>query len=287
MRALENDTLDELGFSSGALFDNRLVMTAAPYSNYENGIVHRGLVILDFYPLGGMASHVSAPVWDGEWSGLRILQVLGAVINGIERCFILSLGEDDALDLWEITRSSNYDNDGVDRLITWQIEGASYNWPDAGWGLKQLEFGDIWYDQLSDDVTFSLYHRPDQEPEYQSWHSWSSCAESQSCELVVDPGTGCAPSPPNLQPQYRVRHRFPVPPNDCDDITGKPYRRGYEFQPKLVIRGPCRLKKFRLWASNVPEEPVGGCLDDSVCKTLDVCLPDVLDYSITDAPPRT
>jgi hypothetical protein len=282
-RALENDTRDFLGWSSGALFDNRRIQTIAPYSDYDNGILHRGLVVLDFYPLGGMASHVSAPVWDGEWSGLPILQVLGAVINGQERCFIIALGAGEDIQLWEISRDSNYDNDGAtDRHISWQIEGASYNWPDAGWGLKQLEFGDTWYDQLQDEVTFSLYFRPDQEPCWQEWHSWSSCAVNKTCENPVDPDTGCASAPPNLQPQYRVRHKFPQLVNVCNPITGKPYRRGYEFQPRLAIQGPCRIKKFRLWASDVPEEPVGGCLDDSVCKTLDCCLPDPLSYMIED-----
>lgn len=287
-RALENDPCDLLAWSSGALFDNRLLMTAAPYSDYDNGTLHRGLVVMDFYPLGGLASHVSAPVWDGEWSGLHILQVLSGIIKGQERAFILALGAGDDLQLWEITRDALFDHDGaVERLITWQLEGASYNWPDGGWGLKQLEFGDVWYDQIAGEVTFSLYYRPDQEPSWQPWHSWVSCAVGQTCTNPANSDTGCAPAPPTLQPQYRIRHRFPTLGNTCNPITNTPYRRGFEFQPRLVIQGPCRLKKFRLWASGVPEEPVGACVDDSACKSLDACLPDTLNYDVTTAPPRT
>lgn len=286
-RAIEHDTQDLLGWSSGALFNSRLLTTCSPYSDYDYGIIHRGLIVLDFNPSTNLGDRESPPVWDGTWCGLKILQIISAIFDGIERCFIIALGSENEIELWEVTRDAVYDNDGTDDLlIEWQIEGPSFTWEDKANSLKQLEFADIFYDLLQDEVTFNVTYRPDQEPAWQSWHSWISCAVSETCDAEVDPATGCAPAPPTLQPQYRVRHRLPVPADTCDDVTMKPYRRGYEFQPRLVITGPCRIQKLRFWASDVPEEPSGGCRDDSTCQVLDACLPDSLDYSISTAEVR-
>jgi hypothetical protein len=286
-KGLDGDSRDLLRWSSGALFDGRLLTTCAPYSNYDYGTIHRGFVVLDFSPNSSLGDRESSPVWEGQWSGLPILQVVSAVFGGIERCFILALSADNEVELYEVTRSGLFDDDGEsEKLIQWQIEGPSMTWEDKGNSLKQLEFGDVFYDLIQDEVTFNVTYRPDQEPNYQPWHSWTSCAVSQTCDSEVNPDTGCAPAPATLGPQYRVRHRLPVPADECDTITRKPYRRGYEFQPRLVITGPCRLQRFRFWASDVPEEPSGGCFDDSTCQILEACLPDTLDYAIATAEVR-
>lgn len=282
-RALDRDTRTLLGFASAALFDNRLLMTTNPMTSFNQGTIHRGLVVLDFHPTSSIEDRVSGPIWDGLWTGLDIFQIISGIFNGIERCFILARNSDDGLELWELTLSYPYDNDGTeDLLIQWQIEGASYNWPDAGWGLKRLEHGDVWYDQLKTEVNFTLQWRPDQEPNWQTWHSWASCANTQTCPEEDQNPLECI-TLETLGDQYRVRMRFPVPADDCDSITKKPYREGFEFQPRLIIEGPCRVKKFRLFASNRPEEVMGGCTEDSTCQTLEACAPDDEVYSIADA----
>src|SRR4030095_7107358 len=159
-------------------------------------MIWRGLSVLDFHPANTMLEQ-RAPVWDGQWSGLNILQIISGIVGGMERCFILALGSDNDVQLWELTTSYEFDNDGDDdKLITWQLETCSYNWK-AGWELRQLEFGDVWYDQLNEDAAFTIYHRPDQEPNWQLWHSWQSCAISQQCSNVVG-DDGCAPVPATL-----------------------------------------------------------------------------------------
>lgn len=286
-RAIDGDTKDLLAWCSSALFDSRLLATTSPYSNYDYGIVHRGLAVLDFTPNSSLTDRESSPIWDGQWCGLGILQIVSGIFEGgVERCFIIALNSDNEIELWEVTRNSLYDNDGEDKLIQWQIEAKSFTWDDKGNSLKQLEFADIFYDLLQDEVTFNVSYRPDQEPNWQAWHSWISCAVSQTCDNTTDPDTACSTVPPTLGPQYRVRHRLPVPPDDCDEVTMKPYRRGFEFQPRFVITGPCRIQRFRLWASDVPEDTMGGCEDDSACKILEACLPDTLAYSIATAENR-
>lgn len=276
-----------LSWSSGALFDNRLLLTFAPYANPTYGIVHRGMAVLDFHPVSGITARDLPPVWEGEWSGLPILQLLGDTFLTTERAFAFTLAANNTIELWELSKDSLFDNDGaVDRLITWEVEGASYGWRD-GLSLKQLEWGDVWYDQIAADIAFSAYYRPDQEPNWQSWHSWQSCATMETCDPVVNAGTGCITPPSTLGNQYRVRQRFPEPAKDCDTINNKPYRHGFEFQPRLVIQGPCRIKKLRMIAGDVPEDVQGGCENNTICTALAACLPDTLTYNSATAPTRT
>lgn len=285
-RSLMADSRDLLGWSSSALFDGRLIQTCGPYSNYDYGTIHRGFVALDFNSTTNITDRGGVPTWEGEWCGLNILQIVSGVFENVERCFIIALNSENEIELYEVTRDAEFDNDGTDKLIQWEVWGPSLGWEDKGNFLKQLEFGDVFYDQIGDEVTFSMTFRPDQEPNFQAWHNWSSCAVSQTCDSEVDPATGCAPAPPTLGKQYRVKKSLPVPSDDCDTITGKPYRRGFEFQPRLIVTGPCRIQRMRLWASDVPEDAVGGCVDDSTCQTLEACLPDTLAYSIASATDR-
>lgn len=286
-RALARDT-DQglLTWSSGCLFNNRLLQTVGSYVDPDYGIIWRGLAVLDFDPIALITLQGEPPVWEGEWSGLRIFQTLADQFGTTERGFIIALG-DGEVQLWELGRDERYDYDGaVERLIQWEIEGASYRWKDRGWGLKKLEWGDIWYDRIAEDLAFTLYYRPDQEPNWLAWYSWQSCATTQVCDATVSPITGCAPIPTTLATQYRVRQRFPTPYDTCDTIAQKPYRYGYEFQPRLVILGPCQIKKFRMMAGDVPEDAMGGCINYETCSQLTACLPDTLNHDSNTAPAR-
>ena len=285
-RAIDTDPKDLLDWSSSALFDNRLIQTCGPYSDYDYGTIHRGFVVLDFTPSGSITDRESPPVWEGEWCGLNVLQVISAIWGNVERGFVVALNAENQIELWELSRDYEFDNDGEDKLIQWEVWGPSLTWEDKGNFFKQLEFGDVFYDLMGDQVTFSMTYRPDQEPNFQSWHNWVSCAVSQTCDNEVDPDTDCSTVPPTLGKQYRVKYTLPVPSDDCDTITKKPYRRGFEFQPKLIISGPCRINRLRLWAGDVPEDATGACVDDSTCQTLEACLPDTLAYSIASATDR-
>ena len=278
-RTIRRDDLDLLSYSSAVLFDNRLLMTAVPHLEWDHGTVHRGVMVLDFNPASALTERAS-PVWDGIWTGLNILQLVRGVFNGVERCFAFTLGDDNDIEVWELTRDAANDFDGsVNVPIQWSVELPSLNYADKGWSLKQLEYADFSYDSLAGTVEFDLDYRPDQDPRWQNWHTWSNCATLENC-LTLDPATGCSTSPPaNLHTQYRKRVRVPRPANDCDSITGSPYRQGYEFQPRLTITGPCRLKRARFWASGVTEPTVGACPSSDTCTTLEVCNDD-FSYSI-------
>lgn len=251
-RILDRDDETALRFASSGLHRNRLLMTVAPKRDWDHGTYHRGLAVLDFAPIGSIGSAAN-PVWDGVWSGLNILQLVSGIFEGQERTFAFVLSSSDKIELWELgDEPFDYNADGVKSRIACRIETASYNW-ESGFDMRRLELGEVWYDQIEDRVEFDIDWRPDQEPCWQDWHTWESCAKIENC-LTADSDTGCAGVPENLQPQYRQRVMFPVPQDDVDSINNKPYRHGYEFQFKLSWTGAVRIKKMRLWSSPVAEE---------------------------------
>lgn len=279
-RVLRNDDRNLLGWCSAALFDKRFLMTCAPYRVHGHGIVWRGLVVLNFNLLSGLTGD-APPVWEGLWTGLNILQIVSGVFSGVRRCFIFALSTDDKIQLWELATDALYDNDGTDdKLIDWIMEMPAYNWKDGGWSLKQLEYADIWYDELSALTTFTARYRSDAHPNWNDWHTWTSCWAHETC------GTADCITPVTLGKGFRSRERLPTPPDVCSQHTNMPTRRGYEIQPRLEIKGPARVKKFRLFASDVAESVVGDCATErGACPTSpeSACPRDDFAYSIATA----
>lgn len=84
-RALNDDNPDLLKFTSGILFENRLLMTTQARSKW-NGAYFNGLAVLDFDLISSVGKRRS-PVWDGVWTGLQFLSVMKGRFNGVERAF--------------------------------------------------------------------------------------------------------------------------------------------------------------------------------------------------------
>lgn len=265
---LVKDTENLLYYGSSVLFDNRLLMTCSPHQVFGHGVIHRGLIALDFHRLSGIPAANQAgifvnppPAYDGLWTGLQILQVVSGDFGGTTRAFAFTLSVSNTIQIWEITKNSpfDYQSDGTSRnLIQWSLTGASYGFSDGGTSQKKLETGDLWVDKVWGRVTFTLEYRPDQSPSWQRWtHDWQICARDHQCD-----GTYTCSNPPVFREQYRPRMQFPVPTETCEAITGKPFRYGYEFQPRLTITGACRIKKMRLRCIPTAEDVAGACQPD-------------------------
>ena len=245
---LDDDDPELLGFSSAALFGNRLLMTASPCRDATMGVYHRALVILDFDLISNMRAK-GLPAWEGPWTGMRILKVIGCKINGAERCFVWALNVDDSIELWELTADSRNDADGTDEYrVAWELDSKRYQFGD-GFALKLLKGGQIFIDDASGKVNLAVYYRPDSYPCWLSWQTYEFCAASKTCVLDTN---GC-PSPPDLKPQYRTKLRLPEPPDDFDELNGARLRTGYEFQVRVEVTGSCSIKQFRLVAVPAPE----------------------------------
>jgi len=84
-RSMNDDDATLLKFTSGILFDNRLLMTTQARSIW-NGAYFNGIASLDFDLISSTGSRLP-PAWDGVWSGLQFLFLTKGRFNGVERAF--------------------------------------------------------------------------------------------------------------------------------------------------------------------------------------------------------
>lgn len=271
-RLFAHDTEVLLTYASAVLFDNRWLVTAAPQlvtlgsitrpgAHHLRGVAHAGLGVLDFYPISGMAAAGGSittnqrgqvtPNWDGLWTGLNTLQLL-TIGSDTNQCFAFTMNATTtAIELWEVSRNQRFDNQT--NPISWFLETPAYGFADGGWSQKRLAYGDLWFDRLAGDISFTMRYREDAYPFWNDWHTWSLCAPVRACEVDE-----CMI--PQTNEQYRSRQRLPeVSSTACDPVQDKPHRDGYRFQARLDISGFCRVRQLRLIAHNTPEEVVGSC----------------------------
>jgi hypothetical protein len=237
--------------ASGALFDNRLLMTARPTFDSRHGIYWRSLVSLNFRTVSGMRQR-TAPAWEGEWDGLNVLWIGKILWKDNERCFLLVLDENKKIALWELIPTATLDNDTTP--ITWQLESRALGGTDRGWTLKELLNPDVWLDEINQgQVPITLEYRSDGNPNWRAWTSWCETGPTFSCASACPPG--CPP-----KPTYYSRRRLPLPePGDCDTPDDKPAHWGYEFQVRFTVQGQARLRRFRASMRIVDEMPQGAC----------------------------
>mgnify|MGYP001217207724 CR=1 FL=1 len=262
-RAIGNDARYLLQHQSATLFDNRLLMTAAPVVTSQ-GVYHRGLIALDFNLVSNMFGAVP-PAYDNVWTGVNTLKLVTGQFGEEDRCFVVHLNTtDDVIELWELTRGELFDDDGSTE-VSWEFETQSYNFKKP-FNKKRLWGGDLWYDQLNEEVGFTVSFRPDQYPGWLSWHSWTDCQSVKQC----DPVTACY-TLLNTHPGYRSRKSLPQPPRTCNELDDSPVDLGYEFQMKVQVSGPVRFQRVRLIAEETDEQLFKGCAAGSSCATFTYC----------------
>lgn len=294
-RALQYDTEYWLYASSAVNFDNRLLMTVSPQYT-SHGVYHLGLASLDFDLISSMGTKYP-PAWEGVWTGLHFLQLVKVVVSGVERCFAYSLNEFNVIEVWELTRSDSFDNNGVtDEPIEWSFETKNFDFAKANQGAasaameqKRLDGADLWVDSMFGEVTCSAMYRPDNQPLWNEWCSWSDCADSEDCA----DGINCH-VPTQLNPQVRVRVALTTPPDSPDTLNGTFYRSGFEFQARITFTGKLVLRKMRLFASENSEEFYGqskvtACVSAEAtdcqtgeCRSLQGCSTPDYDFEISD-----
>lgn len=285
---LGNDSQSLLNASSCVLFDNRLLMTAEPvleginpssavsvdgvsFTPDQNSVtLFKKVVALDFHPISAMGVR-SAPAYDGVWDtgsiSVNFLQLLTGIVNGEEKCWFIGLNSDGKNELWEISKNNRFDYNGdqTEVRIASYIETKSMDFPfgittqgSDAMQLKRLEMAEMFVDDLFGSVSFTVKYRPDQAPDWYSWHSWSESVTHKDCS-TPQCTYGTNASLTCRSPNYRARMRLPVPSDACETGQTKLSRFGYEFQARIEWTGSARIKKFRAQAQETQEENYGDC----------------------------
>src|SRR5262245_14417651 len=259
-RILQYNDRALLRFCSGAYFNNRMLQTALPEQTNQ-GVIHRALIPMDFIPISSFDTE-SRPNWEGMWEGLDIMQLTTGDFGGRERCFAtIRAREDHTIQLWEITNflkdDLNYSVTG-DNRITSVMEFPAFTWDDPSM-LKRLVGCEIWADRLFGTVEFTLEYRPDSQICWNAWHAWKKCSPRNSAENAINPQTyPLTPCKESYIATMTVPKPFPICAAGGGGF-GRPSDQGYQFQPRLTMKGFCRIRGIYLHA-----EPMGRKLYENI-----------------------
>lgn len=233
--------------ASGIQFQNRLWQTALPKQTPQ-GIVSQAVVPMDFIPISSFNKQ-KEPNWEGMYEGLQILQLFQGDFGGLERAFAVTVSQapetPGEIQLWEFTGDKTENGDG---RVTMVMEFPAFTWGKE-FELKKLVGCEIWADRLSGTVDFTLEYRPDGAACWLPWHRWKKCSPRNSAENCLNPIS--YPLTPCLE-SYVSTMTMPRPPENCAQVMGRPANQGYQFQPRLVVHGFCRIRGLMLYA-----EPLG------------------------------
>lgn len=262
-RALKYDTTERLYQTSAVNFDNRMLMTVGPQHVNNRGIYHEGLVVMDYHLVSGMGRKLD-PVWEGVWTGLRILSVVTVQVDNVDRCYIFALSEDDKIELWELTKDAAFDFDGSTDVATeWTYETKSFTFNTPN-NKKDLIGMDQWYDKLMGQMDMTLYYRADLESCWNKWGTWSDCAIYKDC---LDAEYPSCQTPLNYQGVVRNELSFPQPPIQVDAQTTGFKSQGFEFQFRAELKGRLRMKRNIFRSTLMGDDDYGQFKDNFTCYT--------------------
>lgn len=230
-------------YSSGIQFDNRLWHTEAPFQT-PVGAAFRGISVLDFDLITTLQTKLP-PAWEGMYEGLQILQLFQGDFGGLQRAFaVVYSSVTGNIDLWELTSQGMFENG--DRRITMVIEFPAFNFA-KDLDLKELDGAELWIDRLFGDVDFVMQYRTDYDPCWRYWHAWQRCSARNACDDVSV--NDCIPQyPESYQESFIATDVLPSPPRFCESASARPSNTGYQFQPRLVVKGFARVRGLMLYA---------------------------------------
>lgn len=240
-------------YSSGIEFDNRLFHTEGPIQT-PVGPAFRAISVLDFDLLTTLQEKLP-PAWEGMYEGLQVLQLFEGDFGGRQRAFAVVYSQQSGnIDLWELTQQGMFENG--DRRITMVCEFPAYNFK-KDFELSKLDGAALWIDRMFGDVDFVMQYRTDFDPCWRFWHAWHDCSAKNACDDVSI--QDCLPDyPADYQESFRASVKLPVPPSYCETATKRPSTTGYQFQPRLIVKGFARLRGLMLFALPTDEAPGTG-----------------------------
>lgn len=250
-RVIERDEETLLKFCSATVFNNRLLITAAPYRT-SHGVCHKAWISMDF-DLASSLKQKADPIYEGIGVGLNILQIVSGEFKDEERCFMFCLNAEQEIEVYEYTKNDEFDRqepNGTDIPISWIFETAALKFNSGIHPqpkiLKQLSNLELEVNNLKGRVRFKVYWKPDNYPCWILWKEFEECATYKSCDL--DPLTGCQDTA-NYKPQFRPKLSLGEPPEYYDPTNnGRLLTLGYTFQFRFEISGMVEIKDITVKA---------------------------------------
>lgn len=269
-RLTDFDSQQLLGFCSGVYHDNRLLMTSSPYLLGNLGVGWKSIIALDFSTLSTMRGK-SQPAYDGQWSGVNFVKLIGGKFNGKDRAFALVTTEEGENQLWEFGTGNRADLPfGFDDVSPVQYPITSFSeYPLRDFGApkqrKRLARCDVWLSSVNGEVELSVDWRPDNS---QQWIAWD---DDLTCAKTTDASTDTPHVWKNLLPQERPQFKTFTIPEGLIEMVGYAADVGFEFQIRLVWRGRCRIHRVMVHGT-VLDDPdyanretfVAECIENNV-----------------------
>lgn len=279
---LKQDTLWMLDRVSFANFDNRLLMTCLPrrfprratnqteadtYASQPVPTLYEGIAVLDFQSSSSGRGKSSA-VFDGVWTGLRVLKLVQGTFDGDPRCFAVCFHEDNTgrrVEIWEVTKNDEYDApvEGKRRIQAGIITKA-YNFNEM-MSLKKLIRCDLWFDDLGGGLDYpfecELAYRPDDYPNFTTWQTFQRAFETEfNITYDAAPNDTVPLDPFNVERGYAPQVRFPTPPLTANVATDVPAYLGHDFTLRVNWTGRAHLGRLMLHGYRLVENAKGGTL---------------------------
>lgn len=249
-RLTDYDSQQLLPWCSGVYFDNRLLMTSSPSLMPNGGVGWKDIISLDYAPLSSMGGK-SQPAYNGQWTGLNFVKLVGGEFNGKNRSFALTTNDDGTNQLWEFgtpDRSDSYSicTDGTadpeENPITCFIEYPLRNFGQSK-TRKRLDRCDVWLSSLNGEVDLKVYWRADESVKWRLWDEATTCAKTS------DPSTTYPHVWKNLVAQERPQFKTYTIPDEVDETVKYSAAVGFEFQVRLEWTGRCRIHRMMLYAA--------------------------------------
>lgn len=245
-----------LPFANGIEFDNRLLMAVLPITT-PVGVGFQALVPLDFdiiSQFGQEGTQDLPPAWEGMLeTPFDTLQLFEGDFGGLQRAFAVAHSrQDNSIAIWEFSLANKEDgnNAGGTNRINWLAEFPAFDFGHVI-DMKALSGGEIWIDQISGTVELSVDWRVDSDPCWQTWFTTSFCTARNQCEANPNPLTCAAsayPQPTLCDQGQRFPITFPKPHPNCNQFNFRPGDIGFLFQPRIRIKGWCRIVGLVLYA---------------------------------------
>lgn len=261
-RVINNDNPAFFPNASMVFWNNRLMYTINGQQDNNGQVYFKGLAALDFDVISDL-SNQTAPAWDGLWTGMQPFRIITGEFFGRDRCFIFVRNDVGAVELWEMdewdpktgANANDEDENGEIQIYSF-FESRSMDFS-GQFEEKLLAGGEVWVDALSGRVSFDVDWRPDQYPCWVNWTEFERCAKVSGC-ADTDIAADCE-TISNFTPQYRPRLGFGTPPDVCDPVTNRNFRKGFEFQVRFQWIGRARIRKMVLEGYREEEKSIAEC----------------------------